>query len=218
MANKFAQLFLLKDFHSRFSANLAGKSRWVKLNAARTLSVEFHPSFDGEYKNALELVFLDTSTRSRFLITRQLCAVVGSKDDHQQLKPKSAYSRRKPAPFQFDGPIIRSLRPPTWGPIKWTSRLPEFKAPQDLIQAAFGPSSGSNTRTILQAVRQFLPAAFTVKTYGHHFQTMLYLEDEQMRFVFKRENQTLIDPFCRQDLEMYAMTDVELKPNYPRYE
>ncbi|KAJ6572149.1 P-loop containing nucleoside triphosphate hydrolase protein [Mycena capillaripes] len=187
---------------SKFSATLAGKSRWVKPHEARTLSVEFHPSFDGEYKDALELIFLDTSTRNRFLIIRKLCAVVGSKDDHQQLKPKSAYNRRKPAPFQFDGPIVRSLRPPTWGPIKWTSRLLEYKPPANLIQAAFGPSSGSNTKSILYAVKQFLPAAFALKTYAHHFQVMLYLEDEQMR----------------QDLEMYAMTDVELKPNYPRYD
>jgi helicase MOV-10 len=162
---------------------LSGKSRWVKHNEARTLSVEFHPSFDGEYKDVLELIFLDTSTRNRFLITRKLCAVVGSRDDHQQLKPKSAYTHRRPVPFQFDGPIIRSLRPPTWGPIKWTSRLLEYKSPENLIQAAFGPHSGSNTKAVLQAVKQFLPAAFTSNTYADHFQVMLYIEDEQMRFV-----------------------------------
>ncbi|KAJ6581930.1 P-loop containing nucleoside triphosphate hydrolase protein [Mycena capillaripes] len=131
----------------RFTAKLDGKSRSVKHNEARTLSVEFHPSFDGEYTDVLELVFVDTSTRRRFLITRKLCAVV--------------------APFQFDGPIVRSLRPPTWGPINWASRLPEFEPPENLIQ---------NSRTIF------------------------------MCHIFRR------------DLEMYAMTDVELKPNHPRYD
>ncbi|KAF8206083.1 P-loop containing nucleoside triphosphate hydrolase protein [Mycena galopus ATCC 62051] len=187
---------------NRFTAILAGKSRWVKHEEARTLSVKFHPSFDGEYKDVLELVFLDTTARQRFLITRKLFAVVGSKEDHQQLKPKSVYSRRKTAPFQFDGPIIRSLRPPTWGPANWTSRLPPFDPPADLIQVAFGPQSGSKTKTVLQAVRQFLPPTFTLNTYAQHFQVMLYIEGEQMK----------------QDLEMYAMTDVEIKPNHPRYD
>ncbi|KAJ7676479.1 P-loop containing nucleoside triphosphate hydrolase protein [Mycena rosella] len=195
----------LRKDPSSFSAALAGKSRWVKSREARTLSVQFHPSFDGEYEDVLELIFLDTSTRTRFLITRKLCAVVGSEADHEQLKPKSAYARRKPAPFQFDGPIVRSLRPPTWGPIKWTSRLLEFKSPELLIQAAFGANSRSNAKTVLQAVKRFLPSVFTANTYGDHFQVMLYLEDEQM------------SP-RRQDLEMYSMTDVELRPNHPRYD
>ncbi|KAJ7096052.1 RNA helicase [Mycena epipterygia] len=192
----------LRKHESKFSVTLAGKSRWMKSNKARTLSAKFRGDLDGEYEDVLELIFLDTSTRERFLITRKLHAVVGSQDDHAQLKPKSAYSRRKPAPFQFDGPIIHTLRPPNWGPIKWTSRLPEFKPPENLIQAAFGSHSGSNTKTVLQAVKRFLPSAFTVKTYGDFFQVLLYIEDEQMK----------------QDLEMYAMMDVELKPNHPRYD
>ncbi|KAJ7154607.1 RNA helicase [Mycena filopes] len=189
--------------HCRFQVTLAGKSRWLNHNQARTVSAEFHPSSDdGKYEDVLELVFLDILSKQRFLITRKLCAVVGSQDDYQQLKPKSAYQRRKLAPFQFDGPIIRSLRPPTWGPIKWTSRLDEYKSPDPLIQAAFDGHAGSSTRKILEAVKQFLPDVFSLNTYADHFQAMLYIEDEQMR----------------RDLEMYSMTDVELRPNHPRYD
>jgi helicase MOV-10 len=174
----------------RFTATLAGKSRWVKHDEARTLSVKFHPAFDGEYKDDLELVFLDTSSRQRFLILRKLSAVVGSKEDHQQLKPKSAYTRpkRKLAPFQFNGPIVRSLRPPTWGPSNWTSRLPEFAPPVNLIQAAFGTQAGSNTKKILSEVKAFLPPNFTLNTYANHFQVMLYIEGEQMRRVLMERN------------------------------
>ncbi|KAF7378134.1 RNA helicase [Mycena sanguinolenta] len=192
----------VREDDSKFTVNLVGKSRWVKHEEARTLSVKFHPSFDGEYRDVLELVFLETLTRQRFLITRKLCAVVGSKEDHQQLKPKTPYSRPKPAPFQFDGPIVRSLRPPTWAPSNWTARLPPFDPPADLIQVAFGSHSGNNAKNVLQAVRQFLPPTFTLNTYAQHFQVMLYIEGEQMR----------------QDLEMYNMIDVEIKPNHPRYD
>ncbi|KAJ7096045.1 RNA helicase [Mycena epipterygia] len=196
------EIICLRKHESKFSVTLEGKSRGVKSNEARTLSAKFRGDLDGEYEDVLELIFLDTSTRERFLITRKLCAVVGSQDDHAQLKPKSAYSRRKPAPFQFNGPIIRTLRPPNWGPIEWTTRLLEFKSPENLIQAAFGSHSGLNTKTVLQAVKRFLPSAFTINTYGEFFQVLLYIEDEQKK----------------QDLEMYALMDVELKPNHPRYD
>ncbi|KAJ7918136.1 RNA helicase [Mycena leptocephala] len=198
---------LRKEESNRFSVTLAGKSRWVKPNNARTLSIQFHPSFDGEYEDVLELIFLDHSARNRFLIIRKLCAVVGSEADYKQLKPTAAYVRRKPAPFQFDGPIIRTLRPPTWGPIEWISRLPEFKSPENLIRVAFGSHSGSKTKSVLQAVNQFLPSSFTVNTYGKHF---------QVRFIFDTAEGNA-NPY-RRDLEMYAMTDVELKPNHPRYD
>ncbi|KAJ6608222.1 P-loop containing nucleoside triphosphate hydrolase protein [Mycena sp. CBHHK59/15] len=187
---------------TKFSVSLAGKSKWVRHNEARTIAVKFFPSFDGEYEDVLELLFLDVGTKRRFLITRKIRAVVGSQEDYDQLKPKSAYSRRKPAPFQFNGPIIRSLRPPTWGPIQWVGRLQEYKPPDDLIRVAFGSQAGPNSRAIMAGVRQFLPPSFTPNTYGKHFQVMLYIEDEQMK----------------QDLDMYAMNDVELKPNYPRYD
>ncbi|KAJ7636868.1 P-loop containing nucleoside triphosphate hydrolase protein [Roridomyces roridus] len=192
---------------SKFSATLSGgRSRWVKRNQARTLAVKFEPngSIEGEYDDVLELIFLETATKERFLITRTLHAVVGSPEDHEQIKPKAAYARRKQgAPQnQSTGPIIRSLRPPTWGPVKWTSRLGEFKPPPALIQAAFPQHARVNTKAILGNVRDFLPSSFTINTYGEHFQTMLYIEDEQMR----------------QDLEMYSMTDVELKANHPRYD
>ncbi|KAJ7199232.1 P-loop containing nucleoside triphosphate hydrolase protein [Mycena pura] len=191
----------MRKVESRFLATLEGKSRWVTHIQARTLSVRFHPSFDGEYDDVLELIFLDTSRRERFLVTRTLHAVVGSKADYEQLKPKSAYTRRfRPAPFQFDGPIIRSLRPPTWGPVKWTSKLLEYKTPEKLINTVFG--SDEKTRTVLQRAKQFLPSTFTVNTYSSHFQVLLYIEHEQLRM----------------DLEMYAMSDVELKPNHPRYD
>ncbi|KAJ7753827.1 RNA helicase [Mycena metata] len=148
----------LRTKDSKFTVTLAGKSRWVNREQARTLSVEFHPgSFDGKYEDVLELVFLDTLSRKRFLIIRKLCAFLH---------------------FNSIGPIIRSLRPPTWGPIKWTARLLEYKSPEPLIQTAFG--AHSSAKKVLEAVKRFLPQS--------------------------------------QDLEMYSMTDVELRANHPRYD
>ncbi|KAJ7249435.1 RNA helicase [Mycena rebaudengoi] len=152
-----------------FSVSLAGKSKWVKQNRTRTLTVKFHPSFEGEYEDVLELIFWNTATRTSIYHNPQ-------------------NSRR-------------FLRPPNWGPIQWTSRLPEFKPPKKLIQAAF-TESGMNAKAALQNVKRFMPATLTIKTYAEHFQVLLHIEEEQMR----------------QDLELYNLTDVELKPNHPRYD
>ncbi|KAJ7056200.1 RNA helicase [Mycena amicta] len=190
----------MRTVGSKFSATLAGKSRWVTHIRARTLCIRFTPTIDGEFSDVLELVFLNVKTRERFLITRKVRAVVGSKEDHELLKPKSEYTRQpRPAPMEFKGPIIRGLRPPTWGPNTWTSKLLDYEPPAGLVKAAFETPHG---RDVARGVKKFLPAAFDVNTYAKFFQVLLYIEDYQMRM----------------NLELYAMTDVELTPNYPRYD
>ncbi|KAF7323583.1 RNA helicase [Mycena kentingensis (nom. inval.)] len=189
----------MRSFNSRFSASLAGQKRWVTHVRARTICVRFDPTIEGDFRDVLELVFLNVNTRERFLITRKVLGVAGSKDDHELLKPKSAYSRRPRAiPVAFSGPIVKSLRPPTWGPNTWKSKLLAYEPPADLVQVAFGEPRG---RDLVRAAQRFLPPVFNATTYARHFQTLLFIEDYQMRL----------------NLEMYNMTDVELTPHYPRY-
>ncbi|CAK5272785.1 unnamed protein product [Mycena citricolor] len=202
---------------ARFTATLSGKSRWVTASEARTLSVQFRPGDtspsaalpDGAYADVLELVFHDLVANARFLIVRTLQAVVGSREDHEQLKPKAPFTRRRrgmlpPAAPGADQRVIRVPRPPNWDtPNVWVGYLPEYKPPPALVEAAFGgPDPGSNSREVLQAVRRFLPDTFSVKTYADHFQVMLFIEDEHKRL----------------ELEMYALSGAEIVPNYPRYD
>ncbi|KAF7291981.1 RNA helicase [Mycena indigotica] len=163
----------MRNLASKFSATLAGKSRWVTHIRARTLCIRFVPEIEGEFKDVLELVFLNVTTRERFLITRKVTATVGSKEDHELLKPTSEYVRRpRPTPIPFKGKVIQSIRPPTWGPNAWKSKLLPYEPPADLINVAFGSPHG---RDVARGVK-------------------------------------------RLNLELYAMTDVELKPNHPRYD
>jgi hypothetical protein len=195
---------------------LSGPARWINNGQPRSLVITFHPSYAGRYQDILELVFFDIIKKQRFLITRRICAIVGSKDDHEYLKAKSPYIKRQSTRLHFEGLIIRSLRPPTWSRTKWTVGLPEFKAPDDLIHAAYRPDGKSASR---KAISKFVPPSFNQATYGKCFQVMLYIEEEQIRSVnvYDQQPTQLTRVLSRQNLELYSMEAVQLESNYPCY-
>lgn len=139
--------------------------------------ITFSPSHEGRYEETLELTFHDMQRGQRFSITRQIRATVGSKSDHENLKPKAPYAKRKFVPLPIEGRIISPLRPPTWTETVWATFLPEYEAPSDLIKAAYG-------RDGLKVVRRnFMPSVFNEKTYGKHFQYVIWIEEEQRRSI-----------------------------------
>lgn len=145
------------------------------------------------------MLFLHVADRRYFIITRNVLATVGSREDHELLAPTAPYTRRAiPAFLLEQAVIIPSLRPPIWTPTKWVEKLLEFKAPASLLEAAYrdGPF-----KAIHQTVRRLMPMVFNERTYGQWFQTMLYIEEEQMR----------------QDLDAYSLTGADLIADYPRY-
>lgn len=145
------------------------------------------------------MVFLHLADRRYFIITRRVFATVGSREDHERLAPRAPYSRRAIPSFRPDqAVVVPSLRPPIWTPTKWVDKLPEFKAPAHVLEAAY---SARSPKAIYQAVRRFMPTVFNERTYGQWFQIMLYIEEEQMR----------------QDLDAYSLTGVDLVADYPRY-
>ncbi|KAK0191971.1 P-loop containing nucleoside triphosphate hydrolase protein [Armillaria mellea] len=191
-----------QDEHGvKFSVAVSPTSKFIRSARPHKVSITFHPSYAGNFEDTLELVFFDVSQNRRFVIQRKVSATVGDLADHERLAPKAPYSQRKRRNIKLDGPIRRSLRPPTWTPVKWVTTLPQFKIPQDLVQTLYTPE-GYLKKTAPQDVRRFMPSSFTTATYAKHFQTLIYLEEEQMR----------------QDLDAYSMEDVVIKANYPRYE
>lgn len=148
----------------------------------RRLSVVFHPSYAGQYEDTLELLFVDSRSNKRFIITRRVEATVGSREDHEHLKPTAPYVRRQLASFQFNGPINTSIRPPVWTSTKWVTRLPEYSPPTKLIKAAYGPAAHPH-RKALANVKAFLPRDLNETTYEKYFQILLYVEEEKMRCV-----------------------------------
>lgn len=135
------------------------------------------PLHEGRHNDTLELEFQDSVTNWQFSITRDLSATVGSKIDQETLKPKTPYVKPKFVPLNLDGPIISPLRPPTWTENKWVVRLPEYKAPANLIKAAYG-RKGRKVVT-----QEFMPAVLNNGSHGKYYQTLLWIEEEQRRCV-----------------------------------
>ncbi|PPQ70505.1 hypothetical protein CVT24_013275 [Panaeolus cyanescens] len=184
----------------KFSAHLRGNSKRIDKSRPRKLAVVFHPSDVGHYEDVLELLFLRIEDSKRFIITRTVEAVVGDREDHEQLRPKIPYQRRKIVRHDLIELVIPSLRPPAWTQTKWTDRLFQFPLPAPLIEGVYGPSVKTAKQAISTA-RRFMPNVFNLETYGRWFQTLLYLEEERVRL----------------DLDLYSLTDVELEADYPRY-
>ena len=196
-----------EDEHgTHFSARLQGSSKNIRPGWTRTVLVLFHPSYVGHYEDTLELVFWHHDLKRRFLITRQVKAVVGDRTDHEQIRPSAPYTgpRRVPRFNIEQARIVESNRPPTWTPTVWKERLPEYKVPQRIIDAAFGPEilGRRNANAARANVKGLMPAVLSADTYATWWQVLLYVEEEQLK----------------QDLELYAMTEVEIVSNYPRYE
>ncbi|EAU82858.2 RNA helicase [Coprinopsis cinerea okayama7 len=190
------------DEHGKmFSARLKGKSKGIRAGSSRTLSIVFHPGYAGKYEDTLELLFWHLDLRRSFVITRRVTATVGDQEDHELLRAKAPYTGPKETPrFRPDGTkIIPSLRPPTWTKTNWTDRLPEYKVPQKIIDVAFNPKIRNQN-----AIRNNYYCTWRKNGQGKF-----------SPFISKYDRLTIE---YRQDLDRYALEDVEIKPNYPRYE
>jgi helicase MOV-10 len=154
---------------SSFSATLNTSGRGC------SITITFNPSYEGRHEDTLELNFQDVVRNEQFSITRRLRAVVGSRSDQQMLKPKAPFVKRKFVPLPLEGTIISPLRPPTWSETKWVTFLSEYKAPIELINAAY-PPHGRKVDT-----RSLVPPVLNENTYGRRFQNLLWIEEEQRR-------------------------------------
>lgn len=155
------------------------KGRVIQKGATRQIAIVFHPSYAGHFQDTLALVFFNLEKRSTFVITRSLEAIVGSAEDHEQLKAKAPYTRRKVTRLNPIGKIVRSLRPPTWTKATWKDKLLQFYPPASLVDKAFNQRGSSNQ--ILARIKQSMPSVFNEKTYGEWFQIPLYLEEHQVK-------------------------------------
>jgi len=167
-------------FRGRFSARLRGKSKLIQKGMTRQVSVVLHPSDQGRYEDMLELVFWHSEKHTTFVITRTVEATIGSREDHELLKPKAPYQRRKFVKFRPVGEIVPSLRPSAWSKTTWVDKLPNFYPPAKLIDAAYGPRS-VQTQQAMANVKKLMPNAFNLQNYGTWFQNLLYIEEERVK-------------------------------------
>jgi helicase MOV-10 len=146
-----------------------------------TLSIGFKQPYVGQYQDRLELLFIDTQSRKRFIITQVLKAIVGRKDDHEELKPITPHSytlrsmsRRSPILE-----VVEGIKPPATSVIRYVGRLPKAYIPTDLEKIL---SSEDSVAKVTDRIKSsFIPQVFNCKSHGQHFKYLLWIEEFRMK-------------------------------------
>jgi helicase MOV-10 len=136
-------------------------------------------NFHGRSSDTLQFVFVNDVSEQKFIITRELRIIVGSKTDHETLKAKAPYQPLKKGVQH--GPVrevVEGIKPSGFFSIPYRIRLPHADMPKDLA-ADLGDST-LQTRDLMQQVKdKYLPPAFDRKTYGAFFKTLLWVEEKR---------------------------------------
>ncbi|KAH8102228.1 P-loop containing nucleoside triphosphate hydrolase protein [Cristinia sonorae] len=177
---------------SPFTTSVQGTN--MKLISGREfhIIVSFKHPNHGKYEDRLEIIFEDLAIRQQFAIVRPLRAVVGSKADYEQLRPRAPYVPRKRTNRDAETQVVPGVPPPATSTTKWVTKLPIANIPKGLAGALY---SGDLTTEVATEVRRTrLPAHLDSTSYGRHFQELLWCEEFKMQH----------------DLELYDMHDVTL--------
>ncbi|KAI0945600.1 hypothetical protein AcW1_001785 [Taiwanofungus camphoratus] len=156
-----------------------------------SITVTFRQAHGGRYGDRLELMFEDTSLRQRFAIVRSVEAIVGSKADHELLKPKSPYVPRKRTHRDPEVEVIPGDPPPALRAVPYVVKLPSADIPRRIASSL---SRGSDSHVIAH-IRTVLPQHLDSASHGVHFKTLLWVEEHRMEY----------------DLQTYDIPDAQLK-------
>lgn len=141
----------------------------------------FRQSRIGRYEERVEFVFEDTQLRKRFIISRALKAIVGSKADHKALRPSVPYVARKRGNRQREDHVVEGVAPPSLKAIPYVGKLPLALVPSPLVNLLRGP--GRVEEKIDDVRTMFIPQQLNVETYGRHFKHLLWIEELKMEYV-----------------------------------
>lgn len=157
---------------------------WLVFNTNQYVTIQFNPEGNsGYYDDRAELVFEDAALALRFTITRPLRAVVGEAAVLELLKPTAPYVRPKPKDRDPVEEVVDGIPPPALAEVKWAVPLPIAPVPKYIPPALAIGSRAEKTSTVRNTL---LPRTLTHETYGRHWKTLLWIEEEQMRYVLFR--------------------------------
>lgn len=160
---------------ARFSVRITGGQNRDINHLPLTLHIRFKQPYIGRYEDRLELLFDDTQLKKRFIITRALKAIVGNKDEHEELKPKIPYNLRSMSKRSPILEVVQGIKPPANFIITYKARLPIAHIPSRL--ATILSSRDSIAKIIAQVKSVFMPEVFNSKSYGQHFKQLLWIEE-----------------------------------------
>lgn len=170
------------------------------------------------FSDNLELKFLDTARGRQFSVFRSLRAEVvqaAMRADFEALQPKEEY--KPPPPMTMAPPPVKRLKTMGRQPeepyrVDWVTRLNEYLVPKELKTLL----SSHAPKGLIGAVKaDFMPKGVkdvTWETFVQHWQTLLWVEEEQQRYVMRTKQFVKLTgrPMPRIDLLKYSLSEVNL--------
>ncbi|EPQ53721.1 hypothetical protein GLOTRDRAFT_44808, partial [Gloeophyllum trabeum ATCC 11539] len=145
----------------------------IQYGIPRVLSVHFSTAREGRFEGSVVLTFWDAKQRQRFTITRQIRAVVGSRLDHENLRPSDPYVRPVRVPLPPEIRPIPAPRPPVWTATEWVNRLAEYPIPHALK----GDCLDS------EVIKQRMPNSLTMSSYSDCLDLQMFtMKDTELKY------------------------------------
>ena len=165
-------------FFARFSVRITASPGPKRGHLPLTLYIGFKQSYVGRYQDRLELLFEDTKSKKKFIITRALKAIVGNKGEHEALQPKTPYVPRSTSKRSPIIEVIEGIKPPATSVIPYVVRLPKAHIPTPLEDILSSKLSVTKMTERIKSV--FMPLNFDSKSHGRHFKNLIWIEEFRM--------------------------------------
>lgn len=111
------------------------------------------------------------------MISRSLSIIVGSKADHELLKPIAPYKPKKRLTLEPELTVVEGIAPPSLKAIPYCVPLPFAEIPDPLSSVL---SRGTFAETLRQLRNMYLPSSLNSSTYSRHFKHLLWIEEFRM--------------------------------------
>ncbi|KAK7439801.1 hypothetical protein VKT23_017376 [Stygiomarasmius scandens] len=166
-----------RAMYSPFQVSLSGTNRTIVYGLPLSFTATMRSDYIGRSEDRLEMVFEDMRMNKQFMITRTLRVTIGSKADHELLKPRTPYIPRQRTERPRESQVIEGEPAPALNAIPYKGRLTLAPIPKYLSELL---ETGS-TKDIIQNLRNlYLPAVVNSETYSRHFKHLLWTEEFQM--------------------------------------
>lgn len=151
-----------------------------------SFNVVFRPKENrGRYEDRLEFVFYDPQLSKRFAVTRTITAVLGVKNDYEELKASRPYVRPKRSAHVDEtiAEITPGIPPPSINEFKWAVRLLPYEIPKGLAKILEDSDRDNLPPAKISArIRStLLQSGFNADTYARYFVNLLWIEEERAK-------------------------------------
>ncbi|KAH8804322.1 RNA helicase [Flagelloscypha sp. PMI_526] len=155
------------------------------------IAVSFTQTFIGRFKDRIDIILEDIQLQKQFIISRPLEVIVGSRSDHEALRPRAPYKPRRRTARDPEVQVEPGIKPPSLDAVPYVVPLPHANIPGTLKELL---ARGSGNQVMEDLRKSVLPPILNAQSYGRHEKYLLWIEEAQME----------------RDLQSYDISDAEL--------